>query len=58
MKGMEGMPFKFVTAGEGYDLLTVYLMWMGLVIFILYPICRWYDKYKSAHPEKKWLSYL
>lgn len=58
MKGSPGMPFKFIIPDEGYDLLTVYLMWMGLVIFILYPICRWYDKYKSSHPEKKWLSYL
>ncbi len=58
MKGAPGMPFKFIVPNEGYDLLTVYLMWMGLVIFILYPICRWYDKYKSSHPEKKWLSYL
>lgn len=58
----EGMnregPFKFIVPGEGYDLLTVYLIWFGLVVFILYPLCRRYDKYKQAHPEKKWLSYL
>ncbi len=58
MKGMPNLPFKFLIPNEGYSLLTVYLMWMSLVIFILYPLCRWYDKYKSSHPEKKWLSYL
>jgi uncharacterized membrane protein len=23
-----------------------------------YPLCKWYDNYKTAHKEKKWLSYL
>jgi uncharacterized membrane protein len=58
----EGMsregPFKFIVPGEGFNLLTVYMIWIGLVLFILYPLCRWYDKYKREHPEKKWLSYL
>ena len=58
----EGMnregPFKFIVPGEGFDLLTVYLIWISLVILILYPLCNWYDKYKREHPEKKWLSYL
>ena len=58
----EGMsregPFKFIVPGEGFNLLTVYMIWISLVIFILYPLCRWYDKYKREHPEKKWLSYL
>jgi hypothetical protein len=58
MKGLPNLPFKFLVPNEGYSLLTVYLMWMSLVIFILYPLCRRYDKYKSSHPEKKWLSYL
>jgi uncharacterized membrane protein len=57
MKGVEGMPWKFVVAGQGFDLFTVYLIWMGLVIF-LYPFCRAYNKYKTAHPGKVWLSYL
>lgn len=42
----------------GFNLLTVYLIWIGL-IFALYPACRWFDKYKRKHQaEKKWLSYL
>jgi uncharacterized membrane protein len=44
--------------GYGFDLTTVYLVWLGLVIF-LYPLCKWFDKYKRAHQSKyKWLSYL
>jgi uncharacterized membrane protein len=43
--------------GVGLELPYVYLFWLCLVL-ALYPACRWYSRYKSAHPEKKWLSYL
>jgi hypothetical protein len=35
----------------------VYLIWV-LLILGMYPLCKWYDSYKSAHKEKWWLSYL
>ena len=50
-------PFYFLKAGEGYDLGVVYLVWIGVVV-LLYPFCKWYDGYKSAHREKRCLSYL
>jgi len=51
-------PFiKFIKAGEGVQLRYVYLIWLSIVI-ILYPVCKWYDNYKTKHKEKKWLSYL
>jgi hypothetical protein len=50
-------PFYFLAPGEGYSLAIVYLVWI-LVIIILYPICRWYNNYKTKHKEKWWLSYL
>jgi len=28
------------------------------VILCLYPLCKWYDNYKTSHKEKWWLSYL
>jgi uncharacterized membrane protein len=43
--------------GYGFSLGTVYIVW-ALLIIILYFLCKWYDKYKSAHREKWWLSYL
>lgn len=43
--------------GYGFSLGIVYLVWLTIVIG-LYPLCNWYDKYKSSHKEKKWLSYL
>jgi uncharacterized membrane protein len=43
--------------GYGFSLLTVYGVW-AFVVLTLYPLCSWYDKYKSNHKEKKWLSYL
>ncbi len=47
----------FLIAGEGVQLRYVYLVWLSIVI-ILYPLCKWYDNYKTKHKEKKWLSYL
>ncbi len=35
----------------------VYIAW-AFVVFSLYFVCKWYGKYKAAHPEKWWLSYL
>ena len=44
--------------GYGFDLPVVYFIWIG-VILILYPFCKWFDRYKRAqHPGKPWLSYL
>ncbi|MBI3139636.1 MAG: DUF1624 domain-containing protein [Sphingobacteriales bacterium] len=42
---------------SGLSLPGVYLAWIG-VVGLLYPLCRWYGKYKQTHPEKKWLRYL
>ena len=51
-------PFiKFIKEGEGVQLRYVYLIWLAIVI-VLYPVCKWYDNYKTKHKEKKWLSYL
>ncbi len=57
MKGVPGLPFKFIIPGEGYDLWVVYVVWLAVVIG-LYPLCKWYDRYKTNHKEKWWLSYL
>ncbi len=44
-------------SGYGFGLGIVYLIWISVVLF-LYPICKWYDGYKSSHRDKWWLSYL
>ncbi len=51
------LPFQFVMPGEGYGLGIVYLVWL-IVILALYPVCNWYNNYKTNHKEKWWLSYL
>jgi uncharacterized membrane protein len=43
--------------GYGFSLALVYLIWLGIII-TLYPLCRWYDRYKTANKQKWWLSYL
>lgn len=53
-------PFRFgrPVAPSGIELWLVYLVWIGVVAG-LYPLCKWYGKYKSANKyEKGWLRYL
>jgi len=57
LTGNPNFPFKFLVPGEGYNLLTVYIIWI-IVVIALYPICRAYDRYRTKHPDKKWLSYF
>ena len=49
-------PLTPVISGYGFPLAIVYLTWI-IVILLLYPLCKWYDDYKSRH-KKWWLSYL
>ena len=53
----QNLPFIFIIPGEGFGLAVVYLVWLAVVIS-LYPLCKWYDTYKTNHKEKWWLSYL
>ena len=50
-------PFLFKPPGFGFGLSGVYAVWL-FVFLVLYPVCKKYDRYKTNHPEKKWLSYL
>lgn len=44
--------------GYGFPLITVYLVWAGVII-VLYPLCARFDRYKRAHQaQQKWLSYF
>ena len=53
-----GLPFLFKPNGLGFGLPGVYAIWI-LVVVILYPICKKYDRYKTVHSKEKWwLSYL
>jgi uncharacterized membrane protein len=52
-------PFQFghPANGGGLGIASVYAIWLGAVI-ALYPLCRWYGRYKATHPEKTWLRYF
>jgi uncharacterized membrane protein len=54
--GVQGLPFKFVFPGEGLSLGMTYVVWM-LIVAALYPMCRWFSRYKQTH-KQWWLSYL
>jgi uncharacterized membrane protein len=49
--------FEIDLKGFGFNLGIVYLIWIGIIL-TLYPLCRMFDKYKTNHKEKWWLSYL
>lgn len=51
------IPFLGVVSSDGYGLKIVYFIWI-VVILTLYPICKWYDTYKTANRKQWWLSYL
>ncbi|MFN8333997.1 MAG: heparan-alpha-glucosaminide N-acetyltransferase domain-containing protein [Cyclobacteriaceae bacterium] len=42
--------------GTGYPLVWTYVAWITVVTG-LYPLCNWYNRFKSTHAYK-WLSYL
>jgi len=44
-------------ANSGVELPYIYMIW-AFVVITLYPLCRWYNGYKAAHREKKWLRYI
>ena len=48
--------FGGLTGENGYSLFWVYVAWIAIVV-ALYPLCRWYNKYKDTH-RNWWLSYL
>lgn len=53
----EPLWFTQTLKGYGFSLSVVWLVWIGIVI-ALFPLCKWYDRYKQSHKEKWWLSYL
>jgi uncharacterized membrane protein len=54
---IEPLWFTQALKGYGFSLAIVYIIWMGVVVS-LYPLCRWYDKYKRDHRNSWWLSYI
>jgi uncharacterized membrane protein len=51
-----GAPPELFPPGFGYTLPQVYLLWFA-VVWIMYPACRWYGRYKLQH-SYWWLRYL
>lgn len=43
--------------GYGFSLGVTYLVWISVVL-ALFPLCLWYDRYKTKNKQKWWLSYL
>jgi uncharacterized membrane protein len=52
----QSLPFYFRPDRFGFNLWIVYGIWAAIIPMI-YPLCRWYNRYKSTHYHW-WLSYL
>ena len=48
--------FGGITPGLGHSLGWTYLVWICIVL-VLYPVCRWYGRYKQTH-NYSWLRYV
>ena len=59
LSSLDFSPFQFGRPAKtwGVSLGYVYLVYVT-VVALLYPLCRWYGRYKMLHREKKWLRYL
>jgi len=53
----EPLWFTKTLVGYGFSLGMVYLVWIAIVAGV-YPLCKWYDRYKTNNKQKWWLSYL
>jgi uncharacterized membrane protein len=53
----EPLWFTKTLVGYGFSLGVVYLVWIAIVAGV-YPLCKWYDGYKTNNKQKWWLSYL
>lgn len=52
-----GFNFGRPKSGSGLELWAIYVVWLGIVV-VMYPLCKWYMRYKENNKEKKWLRYL
>ena len=50
-----GFNFGRPKEGSGLELGAVYLVWIGVVV-ALYPICKWYGRYKEQ--RRGWTRYF
>lgn len=42
---------------SGVPLIIIYAIWIAVVL-LMYPLCKWYGKYKSDHRQNRLLRYL
>lgn len=54
--GFMANPGPLIESGWGHPLWVVYLVW-GIVLVLLYPVCRWWGDLKQRRRDW-WLSYL
>lgn len=51
------MEFGRPATGFGLSLPYMYVYWLSLVVF-MFPLCRWFGKYKAKNKHITWLKYM
>ena len=52
-----GFNFGRPKSGSGLPLWAIYIVWMAIVI-AMYPLCKWYGRYKERNKGKMWVRYF
>lgn len=52
-----GFNFGRPKTGSGVELWVIYILWISVVL-MMFPLCKWYGKYKANNRDKIWLKYL
>ena len=52
-----GFNFGRPKSPSGVSLPVVYFLWI-CVVLIMYPLCKWYGRYKNNNKSNKWLRYM
>src|SRR5262249_14113736 len=52
-----GFNFGRPKSGSGLPLWAIYIVWMAIVI-AMYPLCKWYGRYKERNKRKMWVRLL
>jgi uncharacterized membrane protein len=52
-----GFNFGRPRSGSGLPLWAIYILWI-LIVAAMYPLCKWYGRYKEKNKGNKWLRYI
>jgi uncharacterized membrane protein len=55
--GSNGLASPLLKGQFGFSIVGTYLIWIGVVL-LLYPLCDYWNSFKSRHKDRWWVSYV